>query len=309
MAHFGTVVPENTSAMPQHQTEPVSVIIPVFNEREAVLRTLHTIRDTLRTHTIEHEIIAVDDGSSDGSGTILDSVNETGIRVIHHDINRGYGASLKTGIRAARYPLIMITDADGTYPIDRMPDLIAKTAQARMVVGSRHGEHVHDTLTRKIGRGIVRRFAAYVSGGTIHDINSGLRIFRKEDAERFWHLFPEGFSFTSTITVAMLTSGLSVLYIPINYHKRVGASSIKPLKDFVGFMSLVMRLAVYFRPLRVFVPLSAALFVAAWLVMGGSLLFMHQALDSTWAVLLGASLQTLLFGFLADMIVRRFYSS
>ena len=294
------------------QNHKISVIVPVYNEAGAVGDTLRAISETLTAKNIEHEIIAVNDGSKDGSQAILDSLVIPNLIVIHHLENRGYGSTLKTGIKAAQHPWILITDSDGTYPIDRMPDLIKHAGAYDMVVASREknaGQKVHDTLPRKIGRGLVRGFASYVTGHNIKDINSGMRVFKKEDAERFWHLFPEGFSFTTTMTVASHNHGNTIKYVPVDYFKRSGTSSIKPAKDFVGFMSLIARLAIYYKPLRVFVPLSIILLGLAFIVLFGSWFFLGRVMDATFSILVISSLQTLFFGLIAEMIVKRFYRS
>lgn len=288
----------------------ISVVIPVFNEAGAVGLTLNSISNVLTKNEIEHEIIAVNDGSTDQSESILNGLVIPNLKVIHHTENRGYGSTLKTGIKSAQHPWILITDSDGTYPIDRIPDLIAHLDNYDMVVASREkntDQKIHDTLPRKIGRSLVRWFASYVTGHKIKDINSGMRIFKKEDAERFWHLFPEGFSFTSTITVASHNHGNTIKYVPIDYYKRSGTSSIKPAKDFAGFISLITRLAIYYKPLRVFVPLSIILLVIAIAILFGSWYFIGQIMDATFSILVIASLQTLFFGLIAEMIVKRFY--
>lgn len=293
-----------------HMARPlpdVSVVIPVFNEAGAVAATLASLRETLTKSAVAYEIIAVNDASTDGSRDILDTLHIGDATVIHHPQNRGYGASLKTGIQAAKYPWILIADADGTYPIDRIPDLLAHTHDHDMVVGARTGDNVHDTLFRGVGRWIVRRFASYIADANIEDINSGMRVFKKAHAEKFWHLFPERFSFTSTISVASHTNGHAVKYVPIDYYKRAGKSSIKPAKDFVGFLSLITRLAIYFKPLKVFVPISIGLGALAVGVLIGSSIWLPHILDSTFAILSMAALQTLFFGLIAEMIVKRFY--
>jgi len=289
----------------------ISVIIPIYNEANSVEATLTSLSSVLNAHGIEHEIIAINDGSLDRSGDILNNLKVPQLKIAHNLINHGYGASLKTGIKIAKYPWILIADADGTYPIDRIPDMISYLDDYDMVVGSREknaGQQVHDTLTRKIGRGIIRKLASYVTDYNIKDINSGLRIFKKAHAEKFWHLFPERFSFTSTITMASHNCGHRVKYLPIDYYKRAGNSSIKPAKDFIGFLSLISRLAIYYRPLKVFVPLSIGLFILSLMVLFGSWLFLPHILDSTFAIFIIASLQTLFFGLIAEMIVKRFYN-
>lgn len=289
-------------------TNGVSVIIPVFNEKNSVESTIRRVDTVLPSQNLDYEIIAVNDGSIDESGAVLDSLSGNKLTVIHHKQNRGYGASLKTGIKAAKYQWILVTDADGTYPIEKMPDLIQESGNCDMVIGARVGQKVHDSFFRKIGRGIVRKFASYISGHKIVDINSGMRIFKKEDAVRFWNLFPEGFSFTTTITVASLTRGNIIKYIPIDYHKRTGKSSIRPAKDFAGFLSLITRLAIYYRPLKVFTPLAIGLFLLSFAILFYSLIVLGQVWDATWAVLFISSIQIQIFGFIADMIVKRFYN-
>ncbi|PIR41817.1 MAG: hypothetical protein COV30_01335 [Candidatus Yanofskybacteria bacterium CG10_big_fil_rev_8_21_14_0_10_37_15] len=287
----------------------ISVAVPVFNEEGAVSSTLNSLNDILQKINIDYEIIAVNDGSSDKSGEILKGLSIPNLNIIHHAVNKGYGASLKSAIKEARYPWILITDADGTYPVSSIPELLEHVGKYDMVVGSRNGKKVHDTFFRKVGRGIVRKFASYVSGAKIQDINSGLRIFKKEDAEKFWHLFPDGFSFTSTITVASHVNGNRVKYLPIDYHKRAGKSSIKPAKDFVGFLSLIAKLAIYFRPLKVFIPAGIFLMALAVVIVMGGYLWRGEILDATFAVIFITGVQVIIFGFIADMIVKRFYNN
>jgi len=285
----------------------ISIVVPVYNEKDSVAHTIQDLLSVCSSSTSAFEIIAVDDCSTDGSASVLDGLIHTGVTVVHHPHNRGYGASLKTGIRVAKYPWILITDADGTYPISRIPDLLNHTQDFDMVVGARTGDNVHDTYSRRLGRWIVRSFASYIADADIKDINSGLRMFKKEHAVKFWHLFPERFSFTSTISVASHTNGHAVKYVPIDYYKRAGKSSIKPAKDFVGFVSLITRLAIYFKPLKVFVPISIGLLTFAFAVLMGSWLWLPHILDSTFAIFSIASLQILFFGLIAEMIVKRFY--
>ncbi|MFY9457884.1 MAG: glycosyltransferase family 2 protein [Candidatus Spechtbacterales bacterium] len=287
----------------------ITVVIPVFNERDAILTTFTSLDIALSATQAEYEIIAVNDGSTDGSDAILNNLNIKNFFVVRHPINRGYGAALKTGITHAKYPWILITDADGTYPVESIPSLLEHMHSHDMVVGARSGQNIHDTLSRKIGRGIVRVFASYVSGAKIEDVNSGFRIFKKEHAKKFWHLFPDGFSFTTTLSVASHTERHGVKYIPIDYRKRSGKSSINPAKDFLGFLSLVTRLAIYFRPLKIFVPLSFSLFALSWIVLVYGYLSSGTIFDVSWAILLITSVQVLLFGFLADIMVKRSYNN
>ena len=197
------------------QIPAFSLIIPAYNEEGAIESTLDHILDQFSSCNCEFEIIVVNDGSTDGTGEVLASRHD--VRVLEHRRNRGYGAALKTGIRQAKYDLIVITDSDGTYPNERIPDLVALAGDADMVVGSRTGAEVKYPFIRKIPKWFLKRFAEWMARQEIPDLNSGLRVFRKDAVERFLKILPDGFSFTTTITLAMLTNGYSVHYEPINY--------------------------------------------------------------------------------------------
>ena len=281
--------------------EPVSIIIPVYNEEGAIASTLAAVDATMRPTGRVYEVLVVDDGSSDGTADVLAG---TSARVVRHRANRGYGAALKTGIRATAHPLIAILDADGTYPIARLPELLAELDEADMVVGARTGGSVHVPALRRPVKWLLTRVANVLSGHRIPDLNSGMRVFRRELATRFFGLFPDGFSFTSTITLASHINGYRVEYVPIDYYRRTGASSIRPVRDTLNFFLLIVRMVVTFRPLNVFLPTAAAL-----LVLGA----VKAALDFTRtgafgvgaAILILTAIQIALMGLLADLVTRR----
>jgi hypothetical protein len=231
----------------------VSVVIPAFNEEKAVAETVRELRETLTAADIEAEIIVVDDGSRDRTAQ---EAKRAGARVICHRSNRGYGASLKTGIIAANCDTIAITDADGTYPAQYLPPLLAELENADMVVGSRTGADVHIPLSRKPAKWFLRVMANYVSQTKIPDLNSGLRVFRRDAAMQYFAILSDQFSFTTTITLAMLCDKYAVSYLPISYRKRLGKSKIMPW-DAGSFAVLILRVAMLFRPLRVFLPIAA----------------------------------------------------
>ncbi|HBK65019.1 MAG TPA: glycosyltransferase family 2 protein, partial [Cyanobacteria bacterium UBA11166] len=235
-----------------------SIILPVYNEEKGVALTINDIQKNLNFSGCEYEIIAVNDGSTDKTGEILRSLKD--IRVIEHPKNRGYGAALKTGIRQAKYPLIAITDGDGTYPNERIPQLVALTKNSDMVVGARIGANVNYSNLRKIPKWFLIRFAEWIANSRIPDLNSGMRVFQKSLVERFLKILPDTFSFTTTITVAMLINGYVVHYEPIDFHHRKGKSKIKPIRDTLRFVQLILRTGVYFAPLRVFMPIAGVFF-------------------------------------------------
>ena len=219
-------------------------------------------------------------------------------------MNRGYGAALKSGMQRAHHEYILIADADGTYPLEDIPKLMADAPDYDMVVGARTGAIVQVPLIRRPAKWMITRLAEYLSQQEIPDLNSGLRVFRKEAALRFLTLYPDGFSFTTTITLAMLTNHYRVKFIPINYHRRVGKSSIHPIRDFTNFTILIIRICAYFRPLNVFVP-PALLMIAAGILKGGKDYWGQHHIGLLAAVLALTGLQMLFIGLLADLIDQR----
>jgi glycosyltransferase involved in cell wall biosynthesis len=294
--------------------EPVSVILPSFNEEGAVAQEVVKIRQVLTTSGIAHEVIVVDDGSSDATA---ERALAAGARVLHHIENRGYGASIKTGIRAAAYDIIVISDADATYPAEAIPELLAEIQTADMVVGSRTGVNVHIPLVRRPAKWVLNWVATRVAGRSIPDLNSGLRAFRRDCAEQYFTILSNQFSFTSTITLALLADDYRVVYYPISYYPRVGASKIVP-RHFMDFLMLVFRMAVLFQPLRVFLPLA---FTSGMLGLIKTtydvVAFLARTQTSVWSVfylpvlspsailLLLLGFQLLVVGMVVDALVRR----
>ena len=284
----------------------VTVLIPAYNEEESIAGTVEAIRKHA-TGLKALEIIVINDGSTDRTGEIARGLPVT---LIEHETNTGYGSGLKDGLQQALHEFILIADADGTYPLEDIPKLLADAPGYAMVVGARTGAVVKVPLLRKPGKWLITRLAEYLSHRKIPDLNSGFRVFRKDTALRFLSLYPDGFSFTTTITLAMLTNHYKVKFIPINYHRRVGKSSIKPLRDFTNFTILIIRICACFNPLAVFVPPALVLLLLG-LVKGvidytgfhdphaaGHLGMLSIALALT-------GVQTLFIGLLADLIDRR----
>ena len=283
------------------ETTAVSIVIPIYNELGALAKTVQDVVRVMDAAEIVYEIILVNDGSTDGSREVMEGIELPQVRKISHEVNRGYGAALKTGLKHAQYELMAITDADGTYPNERLPELIHALGDGDMVVGARTGQNVHIPTARKPAKWVLNELANQLSGSKIPDLNSGLRVMRKETVERFLYILPNSFSFTTTITLAMLSDGRGVRYIPVDYFHRSGSSKINPIKDTIRFTQLVVRTVMYFNPLRVFVPISLTLFLASFLVLvyrlitGGGLLVFG-------IVLFVSAIQVLTTGMLADLI-------
>ena len=278
----------------------VSVIIPAFNEAASVNETVIELREAFFTAQIEAEIIVVDDGSVDGTAK---KAKAAGARVIQHRSNRGYGASLKTGIVAASHDIIAITDADGTYPAEFLPGMLDEIEHTDMVVGSRTGADVNIPLSRKPAKWFLRVMANYVSATKIPDLNSGLRVFRRDVAMQYFAILSDQFSFTTTITLAMLCDKYAVSYLPIDYRKRQGKSKIMPW-DAGSFAVLIMRVAMLFRPLRVFLPIAVVCLVYGFIKMAFDL-SRDPNISASAIFAFVSSLMMVLVGMLGDAVATR----
>lgn len=280
----------------------ITVVIPAFNEAESVAAVTNEIQTELKKHGIESEIIVVDDGSTDGTSK---AALRGGARVLQHRSNRGYGAALKTGILAAHNEVIAITDADGTYPSSYLPRMIELLAEADMVVGARQGKNVRIPVSRKPAKWVLNQLANYVTGRKIPDLNSGLRMFRRSVVLQYMHMLPDQFSFTTTITMAMLCDKYAVTYLPIDYRRRAGKSKIVPW-DAGVFAVLILRMAMLFKPLRIFLPLVGLCLAYGIVKMIVDLAVVGDRMISASAVLMLANgLVLLLVGMMADAITLR----
>jgi glycosyltransferase involved in cell wall biosynthesis len=251
----------------------LSVVIPAFDEEDAIGQTVRAVKETLVASNIApFEIVVVDDGSTDRTQELAAA---EGARVVRHLHNLGYGRSLKDGIAAARYDAIAITDADGTYPIKDIPRLFAIYNEGyHMVVGSRTGEHYRQSMVKSPLRWILQRLVEYTASRSIPDINSGLRIFSRSHAMIYFERLCDTFSFTTSLTLAFMMNGLFVIYVPIDYYKRIGRTKVRLLSDSLRTLQYIAEAAVYYNPLRIFMLLSLMLIVASAALIGLNV-FLH----------------------------------
>lgn len=279
----------------------LSILIPAFNEAEGIESTLEQVARVVASLPCETEILVIDDGSTDGTA---ERISDPSVKIVRHSKNRGYGAALKTGLIHAEGDWVVIMDADLTYPPDRIPDMLARLEDWDMVVGARVGDRVHIPLSRRPAKWILNQLANRVAGEKIPDLNSGLRVFRKELAMKYYHLFPDGFSFTTTITLACLCDGYRVAFLPIDYTKRSGKSKIRPIRDTFNFLVLIVRVAAYFEPLRVFLP---AAFFSGFIsiAMLGYYFYKDGGVSDAGVLACVVTLMIFMMGILADLVVRR----
>ncbi len=238
-----------TAAVPSN----VSVIVPAYNESASIAALVAG----LRTAANWHEIIVVDDGSTDETGT---QAAHAGARVVRHPYNKGNGASVKTGIRHAASEFILILDADGQHQPADATRLVAKLAAYELVVGAR-SPATQAGVARRLGNSVLNRLASYLTDHQIPDLTSGFRAARRAHFLEFLHLLPNGFSTPTTTTLAFIKAGYSVWFEPIDAGAREGRSKIHLGSDGVKFFVILLKIVTLFSPMRVFLPLSAASFV------------------------------------------------
>jgi glycosyltransferase involved in cell wall biosynthesis len=230
----------------------VSVVIPALNEAGAVGTVVRELRDLARWH----EVLVVDDGSSDDTAAEADAA---GARVLRHPYTKGNGAAVKTGIRAATGEFVLILDGDGQHRPADAGRLVDRLGEYDLVVGARTGP-THAGSTRRLGNAVLNRLAGYLADREIPDLTSGFRAARRSCLAEFLHLLPNGFSTPTTTTLAFLRAGYSVAFEPVEARSRIGTSKIRLSRDGPKFLLIVLRVVTIFSPLRVFVPIALASF-------------------------------------------------
>lgn len=281
----------------------ISIVIPVYNEEEAISADIETIIDTMSATDYEWELIVVNDGSTDRTREILEGFPQ--VRLINNPYNLGGGASRSKGIEAARGEIMVIADGDGTYPMGDIPRLIEALEGYDMVVGARTTEEGTMKILRTPAKWLIRKLAEFMAGRKIPDLNSGMRAMRKDVFMKFIDMLPPGHSWVSTITISFLGNSYTVNYLPIDYFPRKGKSTFHPIKDTANYLMLVYRTITWFNPLRVFLPL------AIFLLLGGvtkaflDMSRFHYRITASTVIILLSSLQIFTIGMLADMISKR----
>lgn len=235
-----------------------SIIIPALNEQEGIGPTL----EKLQSLPGSPEIIVIDDGSTDGTAAAVRRFPE--VILLSHPAPGGYGRSLKTGIRHARTDIIVITDADGTYPTESIPALVDDIDRGfDMAVGARQGKHYRGTFLKMPARIIFQWLVEFTTGRSIADINSGLRAFRKQHVLAVEEDLCNGFSFTTTLTLILLLQGKFVHYRPIEYGARIGRTKVRIIRDSLRTLQYVVEVIAAYNPLKLFVLLAGLLGIPA----------------------------------------------
>lgn len=277
------------------QADQVSIVIPALNEAAAI----GPVIEQLRARFPESELIVIDDGSKDATAQIAE---KAGARVIRHPRNRGYGAALRTGTTQATRDYVLFCDSDGQHSADDVGRIMEAGDDCDMVVGART-QVSHVPMSRRPGKFILAKFADYLAGEKIPDLNSGLRMIRREILIKYLHLMPHGFSFSTTSTFAFLKTNRHIKWVPITVAERVGKSTVRQWKHGPETLMLMVRLTVLFEPLRVFLSVAAAL-LCLTLVSLCIDVFIAQGkgIGDTTVLLSIAMIVVFLFGLVCDQV-------
>jgi glycosyltransferase involved in cell wall biosynthesis len=244
--------------------QSTSVVVPAYNEAASIAAVVADLRGA----GAWREIIVVDDGSTDDTAALAAAA---GARVVRHPYNKGNGASVKSGIRAADAAFIVIVDADGQHGAADALKLVAHLDPFDLVVGARTAE-TQASAARRVGNAALNWIASYLTERSIPDLTSGLRAARREYLVEFLHLLPNGFSTPTTTTLAFIKAGYNVRFEPIAAAQRQGASKIRLGADGFRFFLILLKVITIFSPLRIFVPISATAFLvgaayAVWTIL------------------------------------------
>ena len=229
-----------------------SVIVPAFNEGAAIAAVVAA----LKAGAPWHEVIVVDDGSTDDTG---ERAREAGAIVVRHPYNKGNGAAVKSGVRRATGANVLIVDGDGQHRPGDAQRLVSRLGEYDLVIGARSSA-TQATSARRAGNAALNWLASYLTERQIPDLTSGFRAARRECLLEFLHLLPNGFSTPTTTTLAFLKAGYSVAFEPIEAEQRVGTSKIKLARDGAKFFLILLKIITIFSPLKVFVPVSVVTF-------------------------------------------------
>ena len=284
----------------------LTVLLPAYNEQDAIRQVLEEVVEALSDEPIRYEILVVDDASTDRTAGLAEqfarSCWQCPVRVVRCAENRGAGAARKVGIRQARGDIVVMLDADGSYPAGAIPHLLSHFPGYDQVNGARTSEQGTLPWLRRPAKWFIRKLAGYLTGHKIPDLNTGLKAFKRQTMLEWLWVVPDGFSCVTTMTLAFLTNGYAVKYVPVCYRPRIGKSKFHPVKDTISYLATVLRMVLYFRPLKVFLPLSG-LVIAGGVFKSVLSFLLTGSMQESDIVILVAGFMTCMLGLLAEVIV------
>jgi glycosyltransferase involved in cell wall biosynthesis len=273
--------------------ESVTIVVPAFNEGSGI----GPVVTALRAAAAWHEVLVIDDGSTDGTGA---AAEKAGARVVRHPYNKGNGAAVKTAIRSSSSEWIAIVDADGQHRAEDAKTLVSRLGEYDLVVGARD-PRTQATAGRRAGNALLNWLASYLTERRIPDLTSGYRAARREYLLEFIHMLPNGFSTPTTTTLAFIKAGYNVAFEPIAAMPRVGHSKIKFASDGAKFLLILLKVITIFSPLRIFAPVSAASFAVGAAYGAWNFLY-HDRIPNGAVLLLMFSVIVILVGLVSEQI-------
>ncbi|NHC43815.1 glycosyltransferase family 2 protein [Motilibacter aurantiacus] len=297
------------STPPTADAVHVTVVLPCYNEQDHVLLEIERITKALEASGYAYELLVIDDASTDGTLRVLQEalLRHPHMRLLPFRRNGGSGTARRIGTQQARGEIVVWTDADMTYPNERIPELVRMLDEdptVDQVVGARTSEQGSHRFLRVPAKWFIRKLAEVLSNSKIPDLNSGLRAFRRSVALPYMRLLPPGFSCVTTITLAFLSNQHDVRYVPIDYAKRAGTSKFKFVRDAYRYILQVLRMVMYFNPLKVLMPVALTLLTVG---VGKGIydLIAHPVRFASNTVLIFVTgVLIAVLGLLADLIVR-----
>ena len=287
----------------------VTVVLPCYNESGHVLRELQRISAALKTSGYSYELLAIDDGSTDGTLDLLRGAlgRHPTMRVLALGRNCGSGVARRIGTQQARGHVVVWTDADMSYPNERIPEFVRHLERHRevdQVVGARTSEEGTHKWARVPAKWFIRMLAGLLCGMRIPDLNSGLRAFRREVSLPYLRLLPPGFSCVTTLTLSFLSNQHVVDYVPIDYAERAGRSKFHPFRDAYRYLMQVLRMVMYFNPLKILMPVAVGLFALGFLKLGVDVARYSWHVTPSTLLIIFAAFQIAVLGLIGDLVVR-----
>jgi glycosyltransferase involved in cell wall biosynthesis len=287
----------------------VTVVLPCYNEQDHVVAELERISAALDASRYSYELLVIDDASTDGTLAVLEAAAGAfpQVRLMPFHRNGGSGTARRIGTQQARGRVVVWTDADMTYPNERIPELVTMLEQdptVDQVVGARTSEEGSHKLLRVPAKWAIRKIAERLVGMTIPDLNSGLRAFRRDVSLPYLRLLPPGFSCVTTLTLSFLHNQHDVRYVPISYAKRAGRSKFHFTKDAYRYILQVLRMVMYFNPLKVLMPPALGLLGLGALKLVYDLVTNPFRIPGSTVLLFITGIQIAVLALLADLVVR-----
>ncbi|MBN1899540.1 MAG: glycosyltransferase family 2 protein [Spirochaetes bacterium] len=278
----------------------VDIVMPAFNEEKAIGTVIKDIKKSMKGKKYKYQIVVIDDGSTDNTVTIA---KKLGARIIQNEVRMGSGFSRKKAIRLSTSDVVVMIDADGTYPAKDIPKILSYFPKYDQVIGARKKETGTFRIFRSFAKNIIKALASYLAGIRIPDLNTGLRAFKTSIMKKYIYIVPNGFSGVSTMTLIFLLDDYKVKFVPIEYYKRIGKSKFRFFADTLSYLETVIRIIINFKPLKVFLPFGLFLLFAGIIKVFIEVLFWVGYIQQSSILIILTSLIVFSIGFLADLIV------